>query len=157
MVNLTFPVKTNTCGIQMQQVSREDVIAEARKWLGTRWVHQGRSALGVDCAGMVVLVGQTLGLQAEDKLGYRRSPDGVKFRQHIYSQTTFEPQPRPGSIGLFREARFPTHTGIFALDEEGHLTLIHAYMPYGKVVEERFIHDWPNKLVGVRNFIGLID
>jgi cell wall-associated NlpC family hydrolase len=141
----------------MLTINREDVIAEARKWIGTRWVHQGRTEHGIDCAGLVILVGQALGLPAEDMLGYRRSPDGVLFRNHIFSQTTFEPQPRPGSIGLFREARFPTHTGIFATDETGHLTLIHAYMPYGKVMEERFIHEWPEKIVAVRNFIGLDD
>lgn len=137
-------------------ISREEVIAEARKWLDTRWVHQGRTAHGVDCAGLVVLVGQALGLPAEDLQGYKRSPDGVLFRQHIFNQTTFEPQPRPGSIAMFREARFPTHTGIFA-EQDGRLTLIHAYAPYGKVVEEPFIYEWPEKLVAVRNYIGLID
>lgn len=138
-------------------IKREDVIAEARKWIGTRWVHQGRSEHGVDCAGMVIMVGQALGLPAEDLQGYRRSPDGVVFREHIFKQTTFEAQPRPGSIGMFREARYPTHTGIFGLDAEGRLTLIHAYMPYGRVMEETFTHEWPRKLVSVRNFIGLID
>lgn len=137
--------------------NREAVIAEARKWIGTRWVHQGRNSMGIDCAGMVILVGQALDFPAEDMQGYRRSPDGILFRKHIFKQTTFEAQPKPGSIGLFREAKFPTHTGIFATDAEGHLTLIHAYMPYGKVMEERFINEWPQQLVAVRNFIGMID
>lgn len=106
---------------------------------------------------MVILVGQALGLPAADLQGYRRAPDGVIFREHIFNQTTFEPQPRPGSIALFREARFPTHTGIFGMDAEGRLTIIHAYMPYGKVVEELFINNWPGKLVAVRNFIGVAD
>jgi hypothetical protein len=141
----------------MLTINREDVVAEARKWVDTRWVHQGRSVHGVDCAGLVMMVGQALNLPCEDMLGYRRSPDGVLFRQHIMKQTTFEAQPRPGSIGLFREAKFPTHTGIFGLDENGKLTLIHAYMPYGKVMEEPFIYEWPEKLVAVRNFIGVAD
>lgn len=106
---------------------------------------------------MVILVGRGLGLQADDLQGYRRSPDGVLFRKHIFAQTTFEPQPRPGSIAMFREASFPTHTGIFGITPEGQLTIIHAYMPYGKVVEEPFIHEWPKKLVATRNFIGVID
>lgn len=138
------------------QVSREDIYLEARKWIGTRWVHQGRSKFGVDCAGMVILVGQALGLPAEDLQGYRRSPDGVVFRQHMFKQTTFEAQPRPGSIAMFREAKYPTHTGIFGFKDDV-LTIIHAHMPYGKVVEEPFIHEWPGKLVAVRNFIGVID
>lgn len=103
------------------------------------------------------MVANALGFPAEDMLGYRRSPDGILFRQHIFSQTVYESEPRPGSIGLFREARFPTHTGIFATDKDGRLTLIHAYMPYGRVMEEPFIHEWPTQLVGVRNYIGLID
>jgi hypothetical protein len=140
----------------MLKISREDVVAEARKWIGTRWIHQGRSEQGIDCAGLLIMVGNALGLQADDLLGYRRSPDGKTFQRHIIQQTTFEPQPRPGSIGLFREARFPTHTGIFA-ERDGVLTLIHAYMPYGRVLEEPFIHEWPDNLTAVRNFIGVID
>jgi hypothetical protein len=139
-----------------QMANREEVVAEARKWLETRWVHQGRDANGIDCAGLVILVGQALGFPAEDLQGYRRSPDGVTFREHIFKQTTFEPQPRPGSIGLLRDTNFPTHTGIFG-EKEGQLTLIHAYAPYHKVVEVMFDKVWSDKLVAVRNFIGLID
>lgn len=140
----------------MQMVPYPDIVEEARKWLETRWVHQGRSRNGVDCAGLVVLVGQALGLRAEDMLGYRRSPDGHAFREHIVNQTTFEPVPRPGLIGLFRETRFPTHCGIFG-ERDGQLTLIHAHMPYGKVVEEPFIHEWPTMLVAVRSYVGSAD
>jgi cell wall-associated NlpC family hydrolase len=141
----------------MLQVNRQDVIDEARSWIGTRWVHQGRARTGIDCAGLLIMVGTALDIPVEDLLGYRRSPDGVTFRQHIFKQTTFEPQPRPGSIGLFREAKYPTHTGIFATDDTGRLTLIHAYMPHGAVIEEPFIHELPSKLVAVRSFIGLVD
>lgn len=136
--------------------TREDVIAEARKWIGTRWVHQGRSEAGIDCAGLLIMIGQALDLPSEDMLGYRRSPDGRTFQAHIFGQTLPASTPEPGCIGLFRETRFPTHTGIFA-EQAGQLTLIHAYMPYRKVVEEPFIHEWPSQLVAVRNFIGLID
>lgn len=137
-------------------VSREQIIEEARRWLETRWVHQGRSEAGIDCAGLLIMIGNTLGLPSEDMKGYKRSPDGRTFREHIFRQTTHQGLPVPGSIGLFKETRFPTHTGIFA-EQAGQLTLIHAYMPAGKVIEEPFIHHWPSQLVAVRNFIGLID
>jgi hypothetical protein len=45
---------------------------------------------------------------------------------------------------MFREARFPTHTGIFA-ERDGQLTLIHAYMPYGRVSKN------PSSTSGRRN------
>ena len=42
-------------------VSRADVIAEAEKLIGVKWVHQGRSAkYGVDCIGVVGVVGYNL-------------------------------------------------------------------------------------------------
>lgn len=141
----------------MLTINRQQVYEEARKWIGTRWVHLGRDEHGVDCAGMVLKVGEALGFPVEDMQNYRRSPDGIMFREHIVKQTTFQAQPTPGSIGLFREAKFPTHTGIFGVDNYGRITLIHAYMPYRKVMEEPFINDWPKKLVAVRNFPGLID
>jgi len=138
-------------------IHKQDIITEARKWLGTRWVHQGRNSAGIDCAGLLICVMRDLGLPVEDMQGYRRSPDGETFRQHIHSQTDFQAYPTPGAIGLFREARFPTHTGFFAINDDGMLTLIHAYAPVGKVVEEPFMHHWPSQLVSVRSIRGLAD
>lgn len=140
----------------MPTVNREAVIEEARKWIGTRWVHQGRSSAGVDCAGLLICVLSDLGLPVEDMQGYRRSPDGLLFREHIFRQTTPEIEPAFGSIGLFRESRLPTHTGFFG-EQDGKLTLIHAYATAGKVIEEVYDHEWPGLLVGVRGIIGLTD
>jgi cell wall-associated NlpC family hydrolase len=42
------------------------IIAAARSWLGVPWRHQGRTRQGVDCAGLVVLVGRGLGLDDYD-------------------------------------------------------------------------------------------
>lgn len=134
----------------------DDVIAEARRWIGTRWVHQGRTTAGIDCAGLLVCVLRNLGQEVEDMQGYRRSPDGESFRANIYNQTDYQSQPSPGAIGLFREAIFPTHTGFFA-EQNGILTLIHAYSLAGKVVEEPFQFRWPEKLVAVRKIRGLVD
>jgi hypothetical protein len=91
-------------------------------------------------------VGEVLGAPVEDMLGYRRSPDGVKFREHINKQTTPSSAAEvPVRLACSESSSFPTHTGIFALDEHGKLTLIHAYMPYGKVVEEAFLFEWPDE------------
>jgi len=136
--------------------SRNDVVTEARKWLGTPWVHQGRARAGIDCAGLLIVTMQGLGLPVEDMHGYRRSPDGRAFREHIMRQTDLALTPQPGTIALFREAQFPTHTGFFAI-RDGKLTLIHAYMPAGKVVEEIYDHEWPERLVAMRDIRGLED
>jgi len=43
-------------------VTGSDVVAQARKYMGVRWAHQGRSPAGMDCAGLVIRVAQDLGL-----------------------------------------------------------------------------------------------
>lgn len=137
-------------------LTRNDIIVEARKWIDTRWVHQGRSEAGIDCAGLLVRVLGDLGLPVEDMQGYRRSPDGVLFREHIFRQTSHADGPAPGCIALFRESKHPTHTGFFA-EQEGKLTLIHAYAPVHKVVEEVYTDQFPLQLISVRNIIGIAD
>ena len=57
-------------------VTRADVMTEAESWRGTPFQHQGRSEHGVDCAGLVVMVGRALGLLTpeQDFTVYGRVP-----------------------------------------------------------------------------------
>ena len=60
--------------------TRADVVAEARTWLGTKWIHQHRAkGQGVDCAGLIICVVRDLGLLSADFdiNGYSRMPDGT--------------------------------------------------------------------------------
>lgn len=47
--------------------TRAQIVEEARSYLGTKWLHQGRTRDGVDCAGLVACVGNALGLIAYDR------------------------------------------------------------------------------------------
>ena len=53
------------------------IIAAARAWLGVPWRHQGRTRQGVDCAGLVVLVGREFGLAAYDTFAFRFGQRGL--------------------------------------------------------------------------------
>ena len=147
------PDKTNTSTTPTLQISVEDIVAEARKWLGVRWIHQGRSAHGVDCAGMIIKVGEALGAKSDDKTGYKRHPNAIEFLTHIRSQTDLADGPAPGRIAVFRQSKFPCHTGIFS-EKDGVLHLIHSYIGTGKVIEEPFANHWPSLLVEVRTYRG---
>lgn len=149
------PDKTNISSI-LTLPNRADVITVARDWLDVRWLHQGRNRAGIDCAGLLIQIHIALNLPVEDKTGYKRTPNAVDFLNHIRRQTTFCPIPQMGSIAVFRQNVMPCHTGIFA-EKDGVLTIIHADAAQGKVVEEPFIHDWPQLLVEARNFNGLSD
>ena len=56
--------------------TRYEYLAECRKYLNTRWQHQGRSLKGIDCAGLLVVPALTLGIlqPTDDVTNYGRTP-----------------------------------------------------------------------------------
>lgn len=148
------PDRTNISITPMHKLNAQDIVTEARTWLGTRWVHQGRSRAGIDCAGLLIRVSNDLGLKVADKQGYKRTPDGLSFLDHIRTQSDFVATPEPGAIAIFRERHLPCHVGIFS-ERHGATYFIHSYMNLGRVIEEPFAHHWVSNLVEVRRFQGV--
>lgn len=122
-------------------MTREDYIARVREWLGVRFRHQGRSRMGVDCAGLVVETLRECGcLPAEMPSNYGRFPSGVMIetiRAHC------RPLPAPaGRLAAMALIRWPGHK------EASHVaictgpTLIHAYQSCGQVVENGYRGPW---------------
>lgn len=142
--------------------TREDVQRLARTWLGVRWRHQGRSALaGVDCAGLVLLVGKALGCVPEDydEHGYSRAPDGwsLKAPFELFCQEKPISARRPGDIILLRgNSVFPCHVAIMST-KYGVEHVIHASTTHRKVVEEPYQHDLPGNTTHCFEFPGLED
>ena len=95
-------------------VSRNNVVAEARSWIGTRWIHQGRDRNGIDCIGLVVVVRRALGIGDYDVAGYPRVPDGTFLSHFVRAGGVRVPilEIRPADLLLFRVARAPCHVGI---------------------------------------------
>lgn len=139
----------------MLKINATDVVTEARKWVGTKWVHQGRNNFGIDCFGLVVMTAAGLGVPVEDIEGYRRTPHPELFTQHAHK--IFDPAeaPAPGMIAIFRQARFPCHLGIFT-EQHGVLHIIHSYAAFRRVVEEPFAYQWIDHLVETRKLKGVI-
>lgn len=135
--------------------SKLDFIESASSYLGTRWIHQGRNRSGVDCVGLVVTALRDIGVEVADLVGYRRVSDGLVFMNHIRSLTDPSEEIYPGLIGLFRDGTQPCHVGIFSEQPYG-LSLIHAYAPVGKVIEEPFIHRWPQVMIEARAIRELV-
>jgi len=140
-------------------MTREEVVTEARKWLGKPWVHQGRGegpTSAVDCIGLVQRVGHSMGVHYEDMLGYSRTPDGVLFLKHM-RKFLHPADPKGnlvGTVGVFLQARYPLHTGIFS-SLNGATHLINARANIRKVVEEPWIPGNGFILVEVLAFPGL--
>ena len=115
---------------------RGDIVPAARAWLGTRWQHQGRTGRGIDCVGLIVLVGRENGFAARDFRAYPRRPDGQflpRFREQL------NPRPvgkaLPGDILVFCFGDAPCHCGFLSRREDTD-TVIHAHGLRRRVVEE---------------------
>ena len=119
---------------------RIEVLSEARSWIGTPYHHQARlKGHGVDCAQLVIGVGQNLGLipsYPNRYMNYGRipRPDFMRARLiEFMDQISFE-ESKPGDI-LWMGWRkgLPMHLGIIT-DHNGR-GIIHSFFQAGKVVE----------------------
>lgn len=123
----------------------DKVLSIARTAIDTPFLHQGRLVgVGLDCAGLVTYILDTLGIPYNDQVGYSRRPyDGL-------IKSTLDTQPnlirvdsaKAGDFILMKFFNEPQHLAVCAGD-----TIIHAWQTVGKVCEHRFDHIWKKRLV----------
>jgi NlpC/P60 family putative phage cell wall peptidase len=138
----------------MPKADPQDIMATARSWLGTPWVHRGRlKGVGVDCGGLIIGVGRELGLLDFDTAAYGRIPDGQKLRalcdQYLLPKPVSEIV--PGDVLLMRFTRHPQHLAI-AGDRGEPFSLIHAYADAGQCVEHGADQMWRRRIVAAYSF-----
>jgi hypothetical protein len=119
-------------------MTRAEVMAEARRWVNCRYRHKGRSELGVDCIGLLIVVGRAFRVPYEDQQHYTDYPTHERaliaaLDAHLERRRIDEPW--DGLIGVFSERRLPAHVGIFSR-LHGAQHLVHARLSERKVVEE---------------------
>jgi hypothetical protein len=126
----------------------EDLVTEARKFLGTRWQHQARlPGVAMDCGGVIVCAAQALALPfADHEPGYGRMPDGVKLRAHFERQCTRLTEFEPGAVALFRWSIHPQHCAVIQRWRDG-WGMIHAWAQTRKVVEHEITPEWLERIV----------
>jgi cell wall-associated NlpC family hydrolase len=131
----------------------EDIVIEARGWLGARWRHQGRSRNGIDCAGLVLEVARVRRGSTVDIRNYNRIEANEQMLAHCRQHMTEIPirQAAPGDVMVFGlgDSR---HMGIVGDYKYGGLSLIHAYLAARKVVETRIDEQWRARARGCFRF-----
>ena len=118
-------------------VTRADVIREALSWEGVPWRHQGRlRETGIDCGGLVIVIGLELGLSDFNPTDYPPRPNGTFIRYFDEGWIRIKKvDMRPGDILIFNEARLPCHSGILAT-KYGKPSVVHAHATRRRVIHE---------------------
>jgi NlpC/P60 family putative phage cell wall peptidase len=125
-------------------MTRTEVVAAARGWIGTPYRHQARlKGVGVDCIGLVICVARDGGLVPADFdiNGYRRRPDGTTLmrlsRENMVQIRQDEMQ--AGDVVVVAFDTDPQHFAILADYRHGGLSMIHAASGHGHVIETRLM------------------
>ncbi|MDA0780790.1 MAG: NlpC/P60 family protein [Rickettsiales bacterium] len=148
-------------------VNRNDIVVEARSWIGTRFHHQGRVKKssndkgGVDCIGLILGVAEAVGITHNgisyynyDKREYAKVPDNdrlkLSFQKYLKEIDTADV--KSGDILMFKFDKEPQHVG-FVVKEKKYINLIHCYMQARGVVEHRLDEYWKNRIVTAFAFL----
>lgn len=131
------------------------LVTAARKYIGTKWRHRGRSVHGVDCAGLGILAYRDCGVELPDFTLYGREPhnDGLVTymtaalgdplwiaggvpgdRQHLLWLL------KDGDVIVQRFEREPHHVAIVAevmYGDKAAFNVVHADGQAGRVLEVR--------------------
>lgn len=117
---------------------REQVVAEARSWVGTPYHNQAAiKGVGVDCAMLLVMVFKAVGLVPDDLDPRPYAPDWhlhrgeEKFLGWLREYGDPVDRPMPGDVVVWRFGRTFSH-GAVVVDDWGQI--IHAYRDAGRVV-----------------------
>lgn len=141
-----------------------EIVAAGRQYLGTRWVHQGRSRSGVDCVGLLVLVARDLGIPHQDVRNYDRRPAEGQLERILGEQLVAIPrhEVRIGDVVALedRQSRQVCHVGILT-DGARPFALLHAWIRMPEriqkrgVVEMRLSEDWKKRIRTAYSWPGL--
>lgn len=122
-------------------ISVAALIEEARTWVGVPFLHQGRTRLGVDCAGFLVALMQSAGElppDFRDVRNYSRRPNG-ELQALVARHCVRVPIAASGLLVLIQwpGQTQPSHTALLTGP-----TLIHCYERRRAVVEHSYRGMW---------------
>lgn len=131
------------------------VVTFARGWVGVPWHHQGRSAAGVDCAGLIECVLRQAGALPESynaPKNYSRLPLGDHLMDTVERWCTRVDKPLPGTAVTIR---WPQMSGSSHIAICTGPTLIHAYRKSSGVVEQSYRQPWLRLTTGTWRLPGV--
>lgn len=134
-----------------------DVVNEARKWKGIPFKHQGRTKNGVDCVGLCLVVGWSLGVYSKDHKAYSIYPQKDLLKSHLDEILIECPKSdiETGCIVMMKIDIDPQHMAIVCPYSEKSFGMIHSYYKRG-VVEHRLSQGWGRRIVTAYKIPGVV-
>lgn len=123
----------------MMHNKARDIVEVAKGLVGVRYRGQGRSQMGLDCAGLIIVAGHLNGISNFDTTSYSNRPNAEEFTQNMieakcrqlpYSQLAH------GDMLRLNTSGWPVHIAIYEVDENGAEWYIHAYLPHKQVTRD---------------------
>lgn len=143
-------------------ITRDQIIEEAKTWIGTPIQHQGRlKGVGVDCVGFVSGVFMALGCKVRYRHNYSKLPDGDELlsvlRDNLHEIEVRNIQ--KGDIVVFKGVYGrPQHLAfIDGYPIDGEVSIIHSYWTVGKIVQHRLDPKWRRRIVTAFRYSELVD
>lgn len=123
-------------------IDAQQIQAEARRWVGVPYVHQGRTRFGVDCIGLIICVRCAIEEWASGKAetrNYARVPKDALLLQRFEQHCTRIERPEAGCVILIKwpAAKTPAHAGFWC---DGNI--VHAYQRADRVIETGYRAHW---------------
>lgn len=129
-----------------------EIIAEARTWLGTPFVPQGRiKGVAADCP-FLVAVANACGIHVDDHEGYIQQPTMCSLRRIIESRVKRVAIAEPGDVLMLKIDQYPQHLALLTEKQ----TIIHASRSNHKrincVIEHAYQGKWVRNTVACYRF-----
>jgi cell wall-associated NlpC family hydrolase len=128
-------------------IAPNDLVLQAREWVGVPFLHQGRTRSGCDCLGFIAgVLGEldsTTALQLLP-LDYGRAPQ-QQLRKNLTKACKQVPL-QAGALLLIQwpMSPFPSHAAIYTGE-----SMIHSFEAERKVVEHGYRTPWPQRTVSI--------
>ncbi len=134
-----------------------ELVESARKYMGVKFRHRGRSSTRLDCVGLAVRAYADCGVELKDYLLYGKEPhqDGLvsRIKEALGEPVQVAPVKRqlirPGDILVMRYRVEPHHIAIATDYLYGGLAMIHADGHNKCVVEHRLTDDMVRRITHV--------
>jgi NlpC/P60 family putative phage cell wall peptidase len=134
---------------------RDRIVAEARKYLGTPYHHQGRVlGHGIDCYGLVEMVARGLGFDVPEGVRYSRIPDEAQLLAYM-DQYAVQVDKRSYQLADILIVPFRGQMRHMAIVTE--IGMIHAYEPSGMVVEHAIDDKWARRIARAYSFKEVVN